>query len=240
MSLSMKTVHRRLVWTAALGLLLSGFRTARMEVPTDLTEVAQAMDVSGSNPRRWSKPLGFGPYRTLEVDDGTEFSWSVELFGVRGGRATRKYRLLLEGPDGSTRQVECRTRSIEAWRSGWNVELTDAFEPRLACGIGDPAGESRPVRLVLASDGRRLRGGIEGSSGAFELESVHDLEGSRLALAQPAGYVVRRGTTVQAAVETLNRGRVWIVPGLDPGEAHAVAAAVAALLLYNPESTPDV
>jgi hypothetical protein len=227
---------------APLILLLAGwagpFRAARVELPADLVEVAPTA-VAGANPRAWRKPLRFGEYATAAVHDGTVFSWSVELFGVRGGKASRAYRLTLDGPSGTPAEVECRTRAIDAWRNGWSVELTEAFAPRLACGIR-PADDSAPARLVLGSNGRRLEGRIEPVGGpALEVVSLHRLAGSPLPSDGPAGYALAIGGRTRAAVEVLNRGRVWIDPELDASTRDLAAAAIAALLLFDPELSPE-
>ena len=231
-------VAARLACLTLAGVLIAAVRPARMEVPPSLTSVSP-LEVSGSNPRRWGKPLAIGPYRSLEVRDGTEFSWSVPLFGVQAGKASRKYRLSLEAPDGTVWQVDCRTRSIEAWHKGWSVELTDAFQPRLACGLAQ-TGADEPARLVLTSDGRKLRGAIEGGPSVdLEIESVHRFEGSRLPVAAPVGFLLKVGGEAVAAVETINRGRVWIAPRVADDPAAVIAAASAALLLFDPEIGPE-
>lgn len=229
---------------AACVLFLTAFKTARMEVPAGLAGSATVLDVTGHNPRTWNKPIGFGAYRTSTVREGTEFSWSVEAFGVRGGMAKKRYRLVLEAPDAGAWEVECLTRSIEAWRGGWSVELTDAFTPRLVCGLRD-RDEQRTYRLVLGSTGNQLRGVVQpggasdGTRPLLEIRSIHRLEGSRLPFGEPAGYAIDRGATTLAAVETLNRGRVWLAPDLQPEDRGAAAASAAALLLYKPELSPQ-
>lgn len=75
-----------LIAAACCLLVFAAFKTARMEVPASLVGSAEALAVTGHNPRTWNKPLGFGPYRTSSVREGSEFSWSVEAFGIRGDR----------------------------------------------------------------------------------------------------------------------------------------------------------
>ncbi len=236
-------VRNRLTTAAlALGsaLALAGFKEAKVEVPAALAAAAP-MEVSGHRVRTLNKPMAFGAYRVTGVREGAEFSWSTEAFGVRGGSARQRYRFVLEGPEGEAREVECRSRSIEAWRGGWTVELTEAFSPRLACGL---RSEGKLLRLVLGSRaGAELRGALVGSEGEAPLlavRSLHRLEGSRLPLGAPAGYALERDGAAVAAVETLNRGRIWLAPDLDEPTRGTAAAAAAALLLYDPELTPQV
>ncbi len=229
---------------ALCGALAStGFKEARVEVPEALAAAAP-MEVSGHRVRTLDKPMAFGGFRVVGVKEGVEFSWSAEAFGVRGGSARQRYRFVLESPAGESREVECRSRAIEAWRRGWTVELTEAFTPRLACGV---KSEGELLRLVLGSGGSRagleLRGALlagESEAQLLALRSLHKLEGTRLPFGEPAGYVLERDGVAVAAVETLNRGRVWLAPDLDPATSGAAAAAAAALLFYNPDLTPQV
>lgn len=224
-------------------LVLTAFGVARMEVPEGLSASAEAWPVAGQNPRTWNRPISFGPYATSSVREGLEFSWSVEVFGVRGGPAKKPYRLVLDGPEGMAWEVECLSRALEVWKDGFSVELTDAFRPRLVCGFQEKGG-AQPLRLVLGSDGRKLEGFVQlaGSAGAerkvLAVRSVHRLEGSRLPLEEPAGYVLEEGGRAVAAVERINRGRVWLDPALEPEARDRAAAVVAALLLYKPDLAP--
>ncbi len=230
-------------WLAAACLaagfvLLPGFRRAELELPPAFAASGtEPVAVTGHNPRRWGRPLAFGDYRTVAVDEKAEFSWSAAAFGVRGGAARQAYRLAIESPGGGYWEVECRARAVEAWRSGFTVELTDAFTPRLSCAIRDAAGDLS--RFVLASDGRELRGRLEGARGeSLAARSLHRLQGARWKHAEPAGYLIETpaGEPI-AAVETLNRGRVWLTSGATAGPT---PAAITALLLYKPELTPQL
>ncbi len=217
--------------------LLPGWKKATMRVPESLSSVLP-VDVTGHLVRTPKKPMSFGEFGVEGVRQGVEFSWSTELFGVRGGSASQRFRFVLEAPGGQVREVECRRRAIEAWRDGWSLDLTDAFTPRLACGL---LGGGETLQLVLGSRlGLELRGVVthrDGVSPRFEVRSVHQLDGSPLPLEQPAGYAVERDGVVVAAVEVLNHGRVWLSPDLGVDERVTVASLVGALLLYPPELT---
>lgn len=219
-------------------LLLTGFRRAELELPPAFAATGgEPLSVAGHNPRRWGKPLAFGEYRTVAVKEKAEFSWSASAFGVEGGFARQAYRLAVEGPRGAYWEVECRGRAVEAWRDGFTVELTDAFTPRLSCAIRDSAGDLS--RFVLASDGRELRGWLEGGrGGSFSARSLHRLQGARWQQPEPVGYLIETsGGEPVAAVEILNRGRVWLTSSAAGGPT---PAAVTALLLYKPDLTPQV
>jgi hypothetical protein len=213
---------------------LSGCATARMPAPPGLESV-EPWPVAGVNPRIWNRPIAFGPWRTAQVREGATFSWGVEAFGLGAGATRRPYQLVLTDADGRALEVACVTRAWEVWRGSLSVDLTTVAVPRLACAIGSGAGE--PAWLLVGEVGTRLEGSLSRpgeESARWSLASAHHLEGSRLPSGDPVGYILSRNGRVEAAVETINRGRVWIAPGEEGTTRELLAAAAAALLLFEP------
>lgn len=225
---------------AAWSLLAAGC-AARMKLDSTLAG-AEALDVSGANPRVWGAPPRFGPWKTAAVADATTFGWSFEILGVGGLAGSRRpYGLRLEGP-GGTLEMECLQRSFEVLAPfGVIVDAQGARgRPVLACAIR-PAGARDPGAawaLVLHATGRPVpafEGDLRSSRGpAFALRSIHALEGTAIPLGPPAGFSFERGTRPVGAVETVNAGRVVILRS-EP-EQGPLAAAAAALLLFEPEA----
>lgn len=219
----------------ACALLLSGCSTARMQLPTTLSAV-EAWQVTGANPRTWNRPLAFGPWETARVEERSTFSWGFEALGVTVTGARRPYELTVRGPSGAGRDVACLTREITLGRGTLAAEVTGIVAPRLLCTIhGDG---STPASLLIGRHGGGLRGTLRTASASYSIESVHRLAGSRIPTGDPAGYEIVGDGSVAAAVEVVNRGRVWIAaPGGD--QAPTLAAAAAALLLFDPEIGPE-
>lgn len=202
-------------------LLLLSCATAQIDLPEG------SYDVTGSNPRRWNQPLAFGEWRTSAVNEGTTRSFLADLDIVQAGKTDQAYRMMLDGVG-----IECHTREIVIGRNGFFLDPNLGREPLLLCGLDDAAG--RAV-LALSRTGRMepaLRGELRGVSGgpALEVRSIHRA-GSSLPSSEPFGFeIVDNGRRV-AAVETINRGRVWIDPNAPNRDT--LAAAAAALLLFR-------
>lgn len=232
-------------WSSILALswllLLPAFKVAHMQLPNSLASATQSLKISGHNPRTWNRPFAFGDYKTTTVREGGTYSWSARAFGVTTGVAEGSYRMVLAGPDGESWEIECLARTVEAWRNGWTIDLTDAFSPRLICGFNSPSrGHLR--RLVLGMERNKLHGLVQDATNdqpLFGVHAVYHLEGARFPSGDPVGYLLDRSEAPVAAVETINKGRVWLGPQLSAEDRGLVAATIAALLLFDPEISPQ-
>lgn len=203
-------------------LLLAACATAQIDLPSD------SFTVEGANPRRWNQPLYFGEWRTSTVNEGATRSFLADLDIVQIGKADQGYRMTL----GDT-FVECHTREVVIGRAGFFVDVNLGREPLLVCGLDD-AG-SRSV-LALSRTGKiepALRGELRGVAGgpSLEVRSIQRVSGSAIPSGEPFGYELLSDGRRVAAVETINRGRVWIDP--NASNRDTLAAAAAALLLFR-------
>jgi len=206
---------------------LAGCRTATMVLPAGL-DAAAPLAVSGLNPRATGRPIDFGPYH-VTVHEGWQLGQSVELLGFGVGRATKKYRLELAGGEAPA-TAACATVSFEIWRGSLSVELP--VEPVLACSV---TGTGGTAYLELKVDHKGvLTGSLSRGLDVYEVRSIHHLEGAAWRVGDPVGFALRRDGRAVAAAETINAGRVWLPPALDPGDRDVVAAALSALLFFTP------
>lgn len=207
----------------ALAILLCILGTACTTARLDLPEDAYA--VQGANPRIWNRPISFGPFRTEMVDEGTRRSWLADLDVLQITKADQGYHLRVSGVD-----VECHTKELLLGRSGVFVDPAFGGEPLLVCGYGD----GRAV-LTLSRTGKSepsLRGSLRMADGeAFDVRSLHRAAGGALPSLDPWGYEIAKGTSRLAAVETVNRGRVWLGP--DVRDRDLLASVAASLLLFE-------
>lgn len=207
-------------------LLLVSCATARIDIPAD------SYAVEGANPRVWNRPISFGEWRTSVVNEGTTRSWLADLDLIEVGRTDQAYRMTLNDT-----AIECHTRELVVGRGGLFLDPSLGREPLLVCGI-DEGGE-RSI-LALARTGRTdpsLRGELRGATAtaALEVRSINRAFDSRLSSNEPFGFEILRDGRRVAAVETINRGRVWIAPNA-PNRDTLAAAAAALLLFRDPDA----
>lgn len=204
-----------------LAVALTACTTAQLDLPSD------AYVVSGSNPRRWNAPISFGEWRTQSVNEGTHRSFLADLGIIQAGKADQAYRLTLNGV-----ATECHTREVVIGRSGFFLDPNLGQFPLLVCGY--ESGGKRSV-LALSRTGAvepTLRGELREVDGpALEVRSLHRAQGAAFASGEPFGYEILRAGKRVAAVETINRGRVWI--DASAADRDTLAAAAASLLLFR-------
>jgi hypothetical protein len=230
---------------------------ARMAVDPALAAADEPLRVTGANPRRWNKPIAFGPYRTGAVRDGGTLGWSVEVLRLGAAGSKRPYAFTLESPGGPV-DAECYQKGLEGWHqpSGITVDLRAAMgKPALVCAFRPAAAEAEDggAWILELAAAKKLTGGFvgvlrpanEAAGGSLTIRSVHALEKSPIPLGSPAGFALERDGRAVAAVEVINAGRAWL-PGPSatatatetatataPAPA-ALPAALAALLLFEP------
>jgi hypothetical protein len=221
-------VHRVLATVVGCAALV-GCQTAQMQVSPELNTVA-AFDVTGANPRVWNAPLSFGPWTTTQVREGLTWGFGYRLLGIEASYAQQPYRLAMSAGS-ATMQAECITRALVLSREGLEVDPSFGTLPALSCGFAG-AGEGM-LRLRMTATNAE-EGEMTFGASRWTLRSTDRFEGSPIRSSGPVGYELSRDGAIVAAVETINRGRVWISPALPEDERARAAVAAAALLLYRP------
>ena len=232
----------------ALGLLVggAGCSTLQMVPPADVAADSDLLEPEGRS--GWSglfvdETFKIGPYEIADVDrDWNKGSGSS--FGLVSG----------EDADGNSRYALGYTSSSVKTGFAYKVkEGAEALparcasaterehvtvglrfgseESRFLCTCGDGAGAAT---LEMKDDGRRkYQGRILLDRGALTVTSIHEAEGAAWDLREPAGYVVDEAGRALAAVDVLNKGRIWLGRSLHPTERRQVACLLTGLMLYE-------
>lgn len=230
-------MHRLFCSCLATLPLLSACQLARMQVSPDLAAV-HPLAVDRALWRKPSDPLSFGSWHTTRIDVGWgKFRSSNTPVTVTGKRTIdfesfqRPYRLDVETSTGLI-SAECVARAEAVAYKDWSLD-SGALQgiPPLHCSYTG-AAEGEMELLEMPTIAGSEAGNIEFELNRWHVQSVNRIEGGR-GPGSICGYEIRSGTEVVAAVETVNRGRVWISPALSPTEQDRVAAVAMALLVYE-------
>lgn len=213
-----------------LVLLLAACQTAQMRVAPELASI-EPLAVEGANPRRWNTPIRFGQWATSEAREGMTWDFGLRLLGIDANFAFQPYRLTVGNV-----QAECVTRAAVLSRKGLSVDPAFGRIPALACGFMG-AGEGTLELKTTATNAEE--GEIEFGGMTWGVRSVRNFAGSSIPSGEPLGYEITRDGRVVAAVETINRGRVWMDPSLSARDQSRIAAVATALLLYEPAATAE-
>ena len=213
--------------------LLSACQLARMQVSRDLADV-EPHAVDRAMWRNPNDPLALGSWRTTRIDVG----WSrFRNIPVPVGKSAldfqsflRPYRLDVVASDGVI-SAECVERAEAVSYKDWTLD-SGALQgiPLVHCAYyGAAEGEMELLEMPTIAGSEE--GNIEFGVTRWHVQSVNRIEGGR-GPGGICGYEIRRDNEVIAAVETVNRGRVWMSPELTTLEQDRAASVAMALLVY--------
>jgi len=230
-------MSRPLCFCLAILPLLSACQLARMQVSPDLRSV-QPFAVDRALWRKPNDPLSFGSWRTSHIDVGWGKFRSRSTPATVTGKTTidlqsfqRPYRLDVEASDGVI-SAECVARAEAVAYKDWSLD-SGALQgiPPLRCSYyGAAEGEMELLEMPTIAGSEA--GNIEFGVTRWHVQSVNRIEGGH-GPGDTVGYEIRRDNEVIAAVEIMNRGRVWMSPDLTTMEQDRVASVAMALLVYE-------
>lgn len=230
----------------AVGLLVLGgalasvaCQMARMALPPDLTVEAREMICRGRQGFKFNEAFDFLPFQVRDV----RRSWTTIREGgaswLGAAEAKQRYEFRVGEAGGPMWEGRCAVGAevleLELRKVfGGTLEI-DLRSDQTLFGTLRERIDREPWLLALGQGygERALHGVLEKGDLRIAISAQHRLAQSPLPVMDAAGYLLAlRGETV-AAVEIINRGAVWISPGVDPEMRGALAAAAAALLLHQ-------
>jgi hypothetical protein len=225
--------HTLMTTTAAMLLMTAGCATiqpARMALPATLADATatEQLPLQG---------LGGKAQGTLQVGNASgryersngQLALLDALVSFNRGSA----RYTLQAPGTQADEAECQARQTDAQRGilalpvrPWAVNCVWKSGARLALHAE-----------VLAAGGTQdaRQGRYEAAGVTLELRSVHRLQGTKLPLAQAAGYtLLHQGVVVGALELTDSTPRLWRPRAGQPHHDAVTQAALALALVWDP------
>ena len=223
---------------ACLGLFLTTCSTPKMLIDKNLQEEGRVYEVEGRNGWLINQQLSFGEYQTGKV----KRSWTKGYdypFIVRFSGAKEKLSFSLQDDDGNTAEVFClgklREQDLMLFHKYFaiNLKAKDAFTGSVV--VNESAVFDFYVTNLNQNNWfKAAKGWIQGEDTKFEIRPVKKLENSKRALdSQVPGFEFAYNNEVVGAVETLNRGKIWLHNELDEEQKLVLASIAAALLLRS-------
>ncbi len=221
-----------------LAFLLAGCQSARMAIPADLEARSEAFPCVGRGGFTVTERFSFGPYQVTDVHRGwtRRVTWGIVFY--EHSNARQQYEFTLQAPSGKTWHGQAATGATQEDLKTMVArgELTLGLSRKIdfVARIGQP-GEDQAWTLVLSEGNGRspLKGSFSRADSAYHIEGSRQLAGSTIPLMENAGFLVRKGPRLVAAVDGINAGSVFLDRELSPAEREPLAAAAAALLLYR-------
>jgi hypothetical protein len=225
------------ILAAAVLSLASGCQLLQMQVSAPL-DVWPPVPVDRAFARKWNDPVSFGAWHTTSVNEG-DTEWSpgrsagAHQRTVQNVSLERVYGFVLATAAADI-HAGCFAR-LDATTYGNTIFDVGALhgDPALQCTYDGATPGSMELFEVLKVGSDAQAGYLDFDARRWQIQSVDRVVGAR-SPDMIVGYEIHDEEAVIGAVETINRGRVWIAPSLSPIDRDRVAAVVATLLLYRP------
>jgi hypothetical protein len=215
---------------------------ARMALPTNLSVDVPKMVCRGRQGFKFNEAFDFLPFQVRNV----RRSWTTIREGgaawLGAAKAKQRYEFTVDesgesgGPAWEGRcavgaeVVELELRKV----FGGKLQI-DLRSDQTLFGTLRERIDREPWLLALGQGygERALHGVLEKGDLIIEISAQHRLAQSPMPVMDAAGYLLTLRGEAVAAVEIINRGAVWIHPGVEPEVRGALAAAATALLLHQ-------
>jgi len=224
-----------LLATVVVGVLASGCHSARMAIPNELAMRSEQLICSGRG--GFNEDFKFGAYQVTDVHRGWTRRSACGLWRLERANTQQSYEFSLVAPGEGmwNGQAAAGLQSADLKTEAWGGELAIGIlsSQNLVVRLGRSDGEAWTLVLNQRSDEDLMTGYLRSEKATYEVAGTHKLAGTPMPLADTAGYVVAKNNVPVAAVDVLNDGTVWLSQGLSGPERNGLAAAAAALLLFQ-------
>lgn len=233
-------IRIRLVFSLLALLAMAACSTPHISVDQELQASASPMPVNGRQGWMIGQKLSFGEFSTGKVRRGWTKSYDIP-FIVRFSGAKERLSFDMQDSQGLSANVFClgklREQDLPLFNDLFEVNLgwKDVFSGTVTLNDGERHYDFLVANLNQNNWFREASGFIRYQGGEIELQPVNRLANGKKMLSEnvPGFQFVYQGQVV-GAVETLNRGQVWIKAGL-PQEMRLLLGAMSAALLLRSE-----
>lgn len=232
-----------------LVLFASSCKTPQMLVDTDLKQTSAAMPVKGRYGLLIGQKLSFGSYQTGEVQRGWIKSRRFNFLFIDNTNSKQAINFSLTDSLGNNYTAQCLSKlkkeqtDLDFFLGHSNnpilnelMRIDEEYDETFAVTI---EADSSTVWNMLVANRHivRQRGKYKGllysQTQTIEINPIRHVEGTKVPFPDVIGFEYILDGKVIGAVETLNKGRIWISPDIDTQLKGILAAASAALLLQT-------
>ncbi|ACT92788.1 hypothetical protein [Dyadobacter fermentans] len=229
---------KTILFCCALAAILTGCKTAELQVDNDLRNETEAYQVKGRQGSQIGQVLTFGDFKTSKVKRGWTFGYSIP-FLVKFNGASEKISFTQSDASGRAADVALVSKFRETELTQLETYFSVSLNYKNYCAGSVKMDDSNWEFVVHNVDGPQrsnaTAGFIRNGRDRIEVTGIRTLEGAPALLTQNDvyGYEFRLGGKVIGAVATINNGKVWFKNGLN-GEMRLLLASVSSgLMLRN-------
>ncbi len=221
-----------------LSLILIGCSSPKILVDKDLQKESVIYEVSGRNGWMVNQHLSFGEYSTGKVNRGWIKGYDYP-FIVRFTGSKEKLGFAINDGNGNAAEVFClgklREQDLMLFHDYFDVNLktNDAFTGSVVIN-DEEVFDFFIINLNQNNWFKKTSGWIQGDGVRLEIRAVEKLDNNqRTTSMQVPGFEFLLNHKVVGAVETLNRGRIWLHQELDEKQKLLIAGVASSLLLRS-------
>lgn len=218
-----------------VGVLAPGCRSARMAIPNELAVRSEQLTCSGRG--GFNEDFQFGAYQVTDVHRGWTRRSAWGFRHLERANTQQSFEFTLAAPRGGMWNGQAATglQSADLTTEAWGGKLSVGIlsNQNFVVRLGRSDGEAWTMVLNQRSDEDLMTGYLCSEKETYEVAGTHKLAGTPMPLADAAGYVVAKNNVPVMAVDVINDGTVWLSQGLSGLERDGLAAAAAALLLFQ-------
>lgn len=207
-------------------------RRASMRLPAELSH-AERWEVEGRHGWKFLERLTFGDYLVHHVDRSLTKGSDLQILFYAGSKRRQTFGFTLsengEPAWSGAAATNLRRRAVDL---GLEIELRNksGFSARLS-PVGNP--EAYWTLELSERSERPLSGSLWTGGRSIAVQGTDALARTPLPLGETSGYIFSVNGRPVAAVEVLNKDAVWFAADLEPALRGPIAAATAALLLFE-------
>jgi len=219
----------------------------QMAVNDQLLESGTGMDVRGRQGWVINQKLEFGPYQTDKVSRGWTKSYPIGFLPLGINRTEEKYSFsITNGKNGLFAMCAAKLEGVD-------IPVDRLIDPSSSSDVFSFIVQSKDLftSTIVGDDGRQVFHLVVANRDDFRKNSkyiglltgngsepimivpVRNLQGQKTVGLDVVGYEFTQGDSLIGAVETLNKGKVWIDDALEERHQLLLAAVSSALLLQN-------
>ncbi|WP_440617805.1 hypothetical protein [Cysteiniphilum sp. 6C5] len=221
-----------------LNIMLSGC-AAHMAMPTNLQNNSTKIPVEGRAFSAFTSEFNFGKYHITNIHRGWTKTSTTTILGYSSSKAEQKYEFSIGESGANLWAVKCVSdaswdhTALEGFLGG-KLSLESYSNPQLVCRIrGYNNTELATIIMSQPYGSNTLQGVIADGKTNIDILGTDKFSTSPLSLGQPTGYVFSINGDPVGAVEVINSGNVWIGKATTQEVKSSIAAASAAMLLYQ-------
>ena len=213
---------------------------AKMVVPADvLTMPSDYLAVTGRSSASGSmadESFQLGPYAVSNVNRDWDSTHQVKIWTSSKERTTSGYTYTFAATAGEMSggcQVEGNTESVSSFSGRTSMSQT-VSKIGCTCQVGDAAVEG----VLDSNNGSEYEGTVRLRDGEMSIKAVYELDGPVMVAGNPSGYRVD-SDSVQAAVDVMHPGRVWLNKELSETQRDDLSCLFVGLMLYKGPKAKD-